>query len=217
MKCDWEMLVTGNMGLVYMVARRYVSAANELEDMVSLGKIGLVKAAKGYDEKRGIKFSTYAVYFIQGEITSFLRDDGLIKVSRELRKNRSLLDSLRRQYVAQHGFEPTISEFAKLSGLSEETVMEALSCRMQVANLEEAYTAQDERQLELQEALLDKIDLRRMVAMLPRIEQKLIVLRYFRNYSQSQTARLLNLSQSKVSRMEQMILQKMREKQEHDG
>ena len=84
-------------------------------------------------------------------------------------------------------------------------------------NLEEAYTAQDERQLELQEALLDKIDLRRMVATLPQIEQKLIVLRYFRNYSQSQTACLLHLSQSKVSRMEQMILQKMREKQEHDG
>lgn len=209
MNKEWEMLVTENMGLVYMVARRYVSASHEMEDLVSLGKIGLVKAAKKYDETREIKFSTYAVYYIQGEIASFLRDDGLIKVSRGLKKNREILNRFTQQFEKEYGRAPSLGELANVANMTTEDVASALSVQG-VTDLDEAYMAEDTKSRQEQERVLDEVCAGQLLEGLEERERTLIVCRFYKQLSQVQTAKVMEMSQSKVSRMEEQILGKMR-------
>jgi len=116
-----EMLIKENLGLVKSIALRFLGRGQELEDLIQIGSIGMLKAIRGYDKAFGTAFSTYAVPLITGEIKRFLRDDGLIKVSRETKRNGYILLRARQEYIAENAAEPSLSVLSEITGISEET------------------------------------------------------------------------------------------------
>ncbi len=209
-----EALVDCNMGLVKSIAIRFRDRGVETEDLIQIGSIGLIKAIRGYDESFGTMFSTYAVPLINGEIRKFLRDDGIIKVSRELRRKSTLLCRERQRIVTESGESPHISVLAELCGMSVEEATEALEATASVTSLEGG----DEDGLAPEMRLwtdnvaeaADSLALRQAIESLPTDERKLVLLRYYRGMSQSSTAKQLGITQVKVSRTEKKIMEKLR-------
>lgn len=211
-----EMLIKENLGLVRSIAKRFTGRGQELEDLIQIGSIGMLKAIRGYDKSFGTAFSTYAFPLITGEIRRFLRDDGLIKVSRETKKNGSILLKAREQYMSEHGKEPGMSELCALCGIDEEAAVYALSACSPALSLQDKIT--DESDTEFSEfictndeitLLTDKIALREALKSLPEEERTLINLRYFKGLTQSETAKILGITQVKVSRTEKKIINKL--------
>lgn len=209
-----EELIEKNMGLVKSIAKRFTGRNAEFEDLVQIGAIGMLKAAKSFDASFGTVFSTYAVPLIIGEIRRFLRDDGLIKVSRDLRRRGSEIMRQKERFVTENAREPKISELAVLCGMSEEEVVYALDAVCPVYSLQESLGGDDDgatlesvtpsRDDEL-EKKIDKIALREAVFRLDEQSRKIILLRYYKELSQQQTAQILGLTQVKVSREEKRI------------
>lgn len=207
-------LVQENMGLVKSIAVRFRDRGTELEDLIQIGAIGLIKAVRGYDTEFGTRFSTYAVPLIMGEIKKHLRDDGIIKVSRETKRKGALLCREKQRIIAETGEEPHISELAKISGMSVEEAVRALDAAAPVVSLYDG--GEGERSPE--ETLWtdnvatfgEKLALRQAIHSLPEEERKIIILRYFKELSQADTARCLGLTQVKVSRREKKIMEKLK-------
>ncbi len=206
-------LVDGNMGLVKSIALRFRDRGTDMEDLIQIGSIGLIKAIRGYDEGFGTMFSTYAVPLIYGEIRKFLRDDGIIKVSRELRRRATLLLRERQRIVTETGEPPHISELAVAVGLSVEEAAEALEASSAVESL---YGDEDEPSPEMRlwtdnvAEAVDSLALRQAVESLSEDERKLVLLRYYRGMSQANTAKTLGITQVKVSRRERKIMEKLK-------
>ncbi len=214
-----EELTKENMGLVRSVALRFRGRGTEYEDLVQIGAIGMIKAAKSFDFSYGTAFSTYAVPLIAGEIRRHLRDDGPIKVSRTLRKNGSDVMKERELFLAQMGREPRISELAERCALTEQEIMEALEAVSPVRSIYESVGREEEGQLidllpdkesEI-EKLTDRLALRQAVGELCELHRQIIILRYYKELSQEQTGRILGISQVKVSREEKKIMSILRE------
>ncbi|MBQ2730146.1 MAG: sigma-70 family RNA polymerase sigma factor [Clostridia bacterium] len=213
-----ENLIRMNYPLAVSLARRFMGRGCELEDLIQLALFGMLKAIRSFDPERGCTFSTYAVPLIIGEIRKFLRDDGLIKVSRENKKNSAVLLRLREEFSREYGREPHIDELCSLSGMSRETVIIALDCSKPVASISEPLT--DEGGFTVEnilgddgasiESTFDRIALTDALSKLPEEWKKIIIMRYFRDMSQQQTANALGLSQVKVSREEKKIIQELR-------
>ncbi len=213
-----EKLIKLNYPLAVSLARRFTGRGCELEDLIQLALFGMLKAIKSFDPERGCAFSTYAVPLIIGEIRKFLRDDGLIKVSRENKRNAATILRLREEFSSDHGREPHIDELCELSGFDRETVIIALDCSKPVASMSEPLT--DEGGFTVENTLgdngstieraFDKIALSDALAKLPEEWRKIIILRYFKDMSQQQTADMLGLSQVKVSREEKKIIAELR-------
>jgi len=217
-------LVRLNLGLVKSIAQRFRDRslcggrAVEFEDLVQIGTIGMIKAARSYDPSYGTAFSTYAVPLIIGEIRRFLRDDGLVKVGRATKKIGADIARRREEFIAQNGREPHISELAELCGLPEAEVVYAMEAVGTVRSLSEV--AGDDESLTLESTLsedsaeidwaTDKIALRQAIDELPELWRKIIHLRFERELSQQQTGRILGLSQVKISREEKKILSHLR-------
>jgi len=211
-------LVRRNSGLVGGIAHRFKGRGVEFEDLVQIGTIGMIKAIRSFDLSRGNAFSTYAVPLIIGEIRRFLRDDGIVKVSRLQKRTGAALMHAREQYIAEHGVEPHLEELARTVGVSPEEAAAALDCASPVRSLSEAIGDDD---FSLEDVLpssddeigkmVEKIALREMIGTLPPLWKKIILLRYFRDYSQQQTADALGLTQVKISRDEKKIFSKLRE------
>lgn len=207
-------LVQDNMGLVKSLALRFRDRGTELEDLIQIGTIGLIKAIRGYDEGYGTRFSTYAVPLICGEIKKHLRDDGIIKVSREIKRRSALLCREKQRIVTETGTEPKISELAKISGMTVEEAVRALDATAAVTSLYDS----GEGELSPEETLWvdnvagfsESLALRQAVHNLPQTERQIVILRYFRGMSQARVARCLGLTQVKVSRMEKKIMEKLR-------
>lgn len=207
-------LVNSNMGLVKSLAIRFRDRGTEVEDLIQIGTIGLIKAIRGYDEDYGTRFSTYAVPLICGEIKKHLRDDGMIKVSRELKRKSALLCREKQRILTETGVEPQISELARISGMSEEEAVRALDATSTVSSIYES----GEGELSLEETLWtdnvaafsDSLALKQAVYNLPEQERRLVLLRYYRGMSQAAAAHILGLTQVKVSRMEKKIMSKLR-------
>jgi len=207
-------LVDSNMGLVKSLALRFRDRGTEIEDLIQIGTIGLIKAIRGYDEGYGTRFSTYAVPLICGEIKKHLRDDGIIKVSRELKRKSALLCREKQRILTETGIEPKISELARISGMSEEEAVRALDATSVVSSIYES----GEGELSLEETLWtdnvaafsDSLALRQAVHNLPEQERRIVLLRYYRGMSQAAAAHVLGLTQVKVSRMEKKIMEKLR-------
>ena len=209
-----EKLIEDNMGLVKNIARRFFGRGTEYEDIVQIGTIGMIKAAKSFDESYNTVFSTYAVPLIIGEIRRFLRDDGMIKVSRDVRKKGSVILHAKEEFQKEHLRDPKISELAEICGFSEEEVVYALDASTPVSSLQESVgtdensatieemTASDSNEIE---SVIDNIALREAISHLPKIQQQIVHLRFFKELSQQQTANLLGLTQVKVSREEKKI------------
>ncbi len=205
-----------NAGLIWSIVRRYYGCGVETDDLYQLGCIGFIKAVKGFDLTYGTQFSTYAVPKIAGEIRRFLRDDGAIKVGRTIREKGQALWSARERLQSKLGREP------KLSELSEETGMTA----EEIASIDLATVAPESLQQETaegltlestlgtdgpEENLVEKIALREAIDTLPEREKMTILLRFFKGLTQEQTARILQVSQVQISRLERRAVGHLRE------
>lgn len=221
-KAAKERLVTENAGLVSMAARRFAASGYELEDMMQLGYIGLIKAIDRFDRNFGVMFSTYAVPMIAGEIRRFLRDDGRIKVSRQLKQDVKLLKRAEEEFMQKHGRSPRISELAEAMGRTPEDISQMLEARTAITATasmdDEAFAASGAPEPASDDAednetrRVEIMDMRDMLMTLKDKERSVIIMRYFRDMTQQQTGDRLGISQVQVSRIEKRALKIMRER-----
>ncbi len=213
-----DRLVDENLALVKSVVRRYLDRGVEFDDLYQLGCIGLVKAIEHFDEAFDVRFSTYAVPMIMGEIRRYLRDDGPVKVSRSLKEvNRRALAACER-LEAESGTSPGVRAIAEAIGESPEDVALALEASRATVSLnspigddEDGATRQDVLPDETrEESLVDRLLVRELLERLDARERQIIVLRYFRDCTQSRVAEMIGVSQVQVSRLETRILRKLR-------
>lgn len=207
-------LAEENLGLVHLCANRFRGRGIEYDDLYSAGCLGLLKAVKAFDPERGVKFSTYAVPVILGEIKRLFRDGGSIRVSRSLRELGMRLQRVCADFVQREGREPAVSELAELTGEDISDIAEALCAAQPLISL--TSPDEDEGQLDVpveapDEAITDLLALRQIMARLPDEDRALLELRYFRGLTQSKTAKLLGITQVQVSRREKKLLALMRE------
>ena len=225
-----EALFEKNSGLIHHVIKRYTGRGCESEDLFQLGAIGLVKAIEKFDTEYGVCFSTYAVPMISGEIRRFLRDDGMVKVSRGIKENIWKINRTREELYAKLGREVTIRELAEESGVAMEDVVLAMDAGREVESIYRtvyqsdgneiylidmikegqqagsSYTTQDEGEI-----VLDRMLLEQLMNKLDTKERMLIRLRFYENKTQMQVAKYLGMSQVQVSRLEKKLLLRMRE------
>lgn len=206
-----------NMGLVHACCKRFAGKGIEYEELFSAGCLGLAKAINNFDESRNFQFSTYAFPVIMGEIKRLFRDSGAVKVSRSLKELSMNINKAVSEYRDKHNAEPTISQLAKILDVSEEKVTDALSSARQPLSLTADYDEDGNPQLDvpvddIQEEIAERLTLQQAVGSLEENDQKIISLRYYKNKTQSQTAKLLNMTQVQISRRERKILSIIREK-----
>ena len=215
-----EKLVEQNMGLIWNVARRFYNRGQEPEDLFQIGCIGLLKAIDRFDLNYDVRFSTYAVPMIMGEIRRFLRDDGLIKVSRHLKEIAQKARTFEMDYQNRFGHDPTMEETALALEISTEELAEAITSSAEVESLQKTIFQSDGNAIFLmdkletqdgeQEQMINRVALKSIMKQLKPEEQKIITLRYYYEQTQTQTAKCLGISQVQVSRLEKKVLTRMR-------
>jgi len=216
-----EMLITENMGLIWSIVRRFSGRGYEIEDLFQIGSIGLIKAVDKFDMSFDVRFSTYAVPMITGEIKRFLRDDGMIKVSRTLKETVVKVQRAKEQITKMNGHEPTIDEISKEIGVISEEIVMALEAGSEIESLYKTIYQGDgnsillidkiEEDKNAHEVLINKMVLSDLIKLLTPKEQKIIEMRYFAEKTQTDIAKELGISQVQVSRLEKKILARMRE------
>ena len=221
-KAARDRLVEDNVGLVWSIVRRFAGRGHELEDLFQIGSIGLLKAIDKFDLSFDVRFSTYAVPMITGEIKRFLRDDGMIKVSRSVKELGMKVGAARESLSGSLGREPTIEEIAGELKVSREEVAASLEAGAEVESLYRPFGKNDGQELclmdrleekeDAEETLLNRMVLRELISELGPKEREIIIRRYFYNQTQSVIAADLDISQVQVSRLEKKILRQMREK-----
>lgn len=214
-------LVEENAGLVRSIARRFLDRGTEFEDLVQIGTIGMIKAIRSFSLERGTAFSTYAVPLIVGEIRRHLRDDGPVKVSRVYRRQGLSLIHEKNRIQTEEGREAGISELALRCGISVEEAAVSLDSISPVTSLSDYVYGEDSVTYEgvipdaesenERERICDRVALSQCIRRLPPLWRKIVLLRYFRNLTQQQTAELLGLTQVKISREEKKLLAALRE------
>lgn len=215
-----EQLVRENLGLVGSVVKRFENRGYEREDLFQIGVIGLMKAIEKFDFSYEVRFSTYAVPLVSGEIRRFLRDDGLVKVSRSIKESGWRIRRSRERLEQQLGRSVTLQELAEDTGLSMEETALALDASEEVASLYQTVYQSDGSELYLvdriadhvpqEEQLLNRVAVQQLLQLLSQEEQKLIMLRYFEGKTQTVAAQQLGMTQVQVSREEKKILLKLR-------
>lgn len=203
-----------NLGLVHLCANRFRGRGIEYDDLYSAGCIGLLKAVKAFDGSRGVKFSTYAVPVILGEIKRLFRDGGSVRVSRSLKELSLRLQRLCESFRQREMREPTVAELAELSGESEAAVSEALCVSQPVVSLTSGDDDEGQTDIPVEapdESITDLLALRQIMSELEPKDRALLELRYFRGLTQSRTAAVLGMTQVQVSRREKKLLKSMRE------
>ena len=214
-----EELMTSNLGLVRSIALKFKDRGVEYEDLVQIGSIGMLKAIRSFDFDKGTAFSTYAVPLIIGEIRRFIRDDGLIKVSRVYKQQGAQLMREREKYLMEYGCEPHIDELAKICGISSQEATVALDATSCVNSLSASLNGEDES-FTLENTLcedkneidakIEHIALSQAISSLPPLWRKIVTLRYLKEFSQQATAKILGLTQVKISREEKKIMSFLR-------
>ena len=215
-----DRLVQENLGLVGSVVKRFENRGCEREDLFQIGSIGLIKAIEKFDFSYEVCFSTYAVPLVMGEIRRFLRDDGMVKVSRSLKENGWHIKKSREKLEQKLGRSATLAELVEDTGLSEEEITMALDAGEEVASIYQTVYQSDGSELYLvdkvaderrdEERLLDQVVVEQLILGLEPREQQLITLRYFEGKTQSRVADDMGMTQVQVSRMEKKVLHKMR-------
>ena len=216
-----EELVRCNMALVRSIVKKYVNRGVEYDDLYQIGSMGLVKAVKNFDPAYNVRFSTYAVPMIAGEIKRYLRDDGMIKVSRSLKELAGKAAAAQVELSSRLGRDPGIQELAEYMGENPEEISMAMDAsRPHISIYEPVYG--DEGDALVMDKLsgssdgdddaLDRIMLQQLMSILEPREQKIIMLRYFRDKTQSEIAASMGISQVQVSRLESRIMKKLRER-----
>ncbi len=231
-----EKLISDNLGLVYSVAKRFAGRGHDREELIQIGSIGLMKAIDKFDCSYDVKFSTYAVPVICGEIRRFLRDDGLVKVSRSLKENAWKVKQAQRELAQELGREATLAEISEKTGLESEDIVMALDAAIEVESIYKTVYQADGNEIFLVDQvvngeagsvgcsvqdrtgadetgrLLDELVIKELLSGLSEEERTLIELRYFEDKTQTVVAKALGVNQVKVSRMEKKILLAMRKK-----
>lgn len=207
--------IENNLGLVHACAGRFKGRGIEYEDLYAAGCMGIVKAYDGFDESRGLCFSTYAVPVILGEIKKLFRDGGSVKVSRSVKELGLKIAYAREKYLKQTGQEPTVSELARQLDVTPEQVADAMSAALPALSLTPVSDEDGGREFDIpqescEETLSDLLSLKTVLATLSKDERTLIYLRFFKNKTQSETAKVLHTTQVQVSRRERKILAAMR-------
>ena len=212
-----EQLVTENSGLIWAVARRFIGRGAETDDLYQLGCLGFLKAVEGFDPEFGTQFSTYAVPKISGEIRRFLRDEGALKVSRSRKEQSATITSFRSRLTTALGREPTIQELSEQTGFTPEEIAIAETATAATESIQQE-TGEDGFCLEniltdteSEERMVEKIALRQAVEKLPERERLVIQLRYYHSLTQQRVAKVMQVSQVQVSRIEKKALEKIRE------
>ena len=215
-----ETLIEENLGLIHHVVKRFLGRGVEAEDLFQIGAVGLVKAVDRFDLSFGVRFSTYAVPMIAGEIKRFLRDDSMIKVSRSLKELAVKAARLREQLLMERGEEPGVDELARRLKVEPEELVQAMDSSIEVESLQKVICQGSSEGVSLmerveqghdeQEELLRRMLLEELLSSLEPRERRLIVLRFFYDRTQTQVSRELGLSQVQVSRLEKKILYSMK-------
>ncbi|MGN1156412.1 MAG: sigma-70 family RNA polymerase sigma factor [Agathobacter sp.] len=216
-KAERDLLVTANTGLVYMVLKRFSNRGHEQEDLFQIGVIGLMKAIDKFDVTREFSFSTYAVPMIIGEIRRFLRDDGIIHVSRQVKDNARRIAIVKEELKKTKNTDPTIEELVEATGLTVEEILMATQATTEVESIYQPVGNQSDGskllladQLEDQQTgetdLINRITVTQMLNTLESKERRLIELRYLEGKTQTESAKILGMNQVAVSRLEKKIL-----------
>lgn len=212
-----EILITENSPLIKSVIRRYKNKGVEADDLYQLGCMGFVKAINNFSPEFNVKFSTYAVPMIAGEVKRFLRDDGSVKVSRSIKHNAILIKNYITEYQSRMGVEPSIAQISREFNLEPQDVILTLEASTQLVSIDDKLDDEDDSLAERTqdsfspEKLMDKIALRDMINALPAREKRVIIMRYYLDKTQSEIASTLGVSQVQISRIENKILQNFKE------
>ena len=215
-----DSFICRNLGLVHACARRFHGRGIEYDDLYQIASIGFLKAIKNYDESFGVKFSTYTVPMVIGEIKRYMRDNGAIKVSRNLKILANKINKYIDAYQTTNDKSPTVEHLSERFGITPEEVAEALDSAKMPLSIYDKFEDEDDAQElidkipsgEKEEDILNKIMLNGVIEGLTERERKIVVLRYFRDKTQSEIAENLGLSQVQISRLENKILNKIRAK-----
>lgn len=222
-KAAKEKIVSENTGLVWCIAKRFMGRGYDLEEIYQIGCIGLLKAIERFDLEYEVKFSTYAVPLISGEIKRFLRDNGMIKVSRILKQNGYLISQARERLTNKYGREATIEELSVETELSIEEILSATEANREIESIYQTVYGNDGKEMYLVDRLVDENEseiaaenmynrllIEQGMKALDAKQQKLIEMRYFQDKTQTEVARTLGISQVQVSRLEKKLLNQMR-------
>ena len=217
-KKAYEIILEKNKGLIWNIVNKFNNRNTDKDDLFQLGSIGLIKCIKNFDLTYDVKFSTYAVPMIYGEIRRFLRDDVIIKVSRTLKEISTKANRERENYIKNYNIEPDIKTLAKIVNVSVEELVSALDSSKIVEsidnedNTENNFSIKDKLPSNINESelIINKIDLNTTMNKLSIEDRKVIQLRYFQDKTQTQVAKIMGISQVQVSRMEKKILLKMK-------
>ena len=215
-----DKLVFENTGLIWSIVRRFTGRGYEPEDLFQIGCVGILKAIDKFDMSFEVKFSTYAVPMILGEIKRFLRDDGMMKVSRTIKENGWRIHNAELELSQSLGREPTIDEIAEAVEMTREDVVMTLEANREVDSINKVIYENDGKEVYLGDQVADKGDsdkiensmvLRKLLTELSEKEKMIISMRYFNEKTQTEVAKIMGISQVQVSRLEKKILQKMRD------
>ena len=207
-----EALICENSGLIWAVARRFMGRGTEPDDLYQLGCLGFLKAVEGFDPEFGTQFSTYAVPKIAGEIRRFLRDDGAVKVSRGIKEQSATIKSVRNRLTGVLGREPTIQEISRQTGFTPEEIAIAETATAATESIQresgdEGFSLENVlTDTESEERMVEKIALRQAIDRLPQREKTVIQLRYFHGLTQQRVAKVMDVSQVQVSRIEKKAI-----------
>lgn len=216
-----EVLVENNLGLVHHIVKRFFGRGYDAEDLFQIGSIGLIKAIDKFDLTYEVKFSTYAVPMITGEIKRFLRDDGMIKMSRSLKENAWKIRAVSERLTHELGRDATVDEISEQLDIPAADIVLSLEANMEVESIYKSVYQGEGTQIYLvdklpekrddNENLLNQMMVEQLLDMLEENEKKLITLRYYNDKTQVEVAKELGISQVQVSRMEKKVLRRMRE------
>ncbi len=216
-----ERLLSENVNLIKSIVKRYLNKGVEYDDLFQLASMGLLKAINGFDESYGVRFSTYAVPMISGEIKRFMRDDGSIKVSRAIKATAKEINKFIESYSLEHGSPPTVQTISEQFQMPQSEVVFTMGSTHMPVSIYAQSDYKDEKSQYLldrlpvedkQEDMLDVLELRSAISTLPERDKKVIMLRYFRDMTQAEVAAMMGVSQVQVSRIENKIMQAFRNK-----
>lgn len=213
-----EIIFNNNIPLIKSIVRRFKNKGIEIDDLCQIANIGFLKAIENFDESFGVKFSTYSVPMIIGEIKRYIRDNGAIKVSRSLKILANKINRFIYEHQTEHDVVPTVECIAEKFSISPDEVVIAMDSSKMPLSIYDKYEDEEDGQELIEkihtndgeDALIDKIHISNIIDSLPERDKKIIILRYFRDRTQSEIAELLGVSQVQVSRLENKIIEKIR-------
>ena len=220
---EMELLIKNNSGLIWNIVRRFIGRGYEIDDLYQIGCIGLIKAIKRFDVNLDVQLSTYAVPYIMGEIKRFLRDDGMLKVSRQIKELVIKIKQIQNEYINKKGEEISITKIAEILKVSKEEIAAAIESNNMVESIYSVEGQDDDERMLIEKItdekneynhLVDKITLDEIINNLEEREKKVVILRFYKEQTQAQVGKMLGITQVQVSRIEKKVLEKMRFKLE---